>query len=73
MPVYEYQCNSCGKQFEIMQKITDKPVKTCIHCSSKKVEKIISQSSFALKGSGFIKRIMQKRVRPARSETARKM
>ena len=55
MPVYEYQCNSCGKQFEIMQKITDKPVKTCIHCSSKKVEKIISQSSFALKGSGWHK------------------
>jgi predicted nucleic acid-binding Zn ribbon protein len=38
-----------------MQKISDKPVKECIYCSSKKVEKLISQSSFALKGSGWHK------------------
>lgn len=55
MPIYEYQCKSCGKRFEIMQKISDKPVKKCIHCSDEKVEKIMSQSSFALKGSGWYK------------------
>lgn len=55
MPVYEYKCSGCGKQFEAMQKISDRPIKQCIHCSSKKVEKIMSQSSFALKGSGWHK------------------
>lgn len=55
MPIYEYQCKSCGRRFEIMQKISDKPIKKCIHCSDENVEKIMSQSSFALKGSGWHK------------------
>lgn len=55
MPIYEYQCKSCGKHFEVMQKISDKPLKGCIYCSSKNVEKLMSQSSFALKGSGWHK------------------
>ncbi len=55
MPIYEYQCKSCGRHFEIMQKISDKPIKKCIHCSDGNVEKIMSQSSFALKGSGWHK------------------
>lgn len=55
MPIYEYKCNKCGKHFEIMQKISDKPVKICTHCSSKKIEKLMSQSSFSLKGSGWHK------------------
>ena len=55
MPIYEYQCKSCGKNFEIMQKFSDKPPKECIYCLSKKVEKLMSQSSFALKGSGWHK------------------
>lgn len=53
MPIYEYKCNECGKEFEVIQKFSDKPLKKCIHCSSKKVEKLISQSSFHLKGSGW--------------------
>ena len=52
MPIYEYHCSSCGKDFEVIQKFSDKPVKKCIHCAGK-VEKIISQSSFHLKGSGW--------------------
>lgn len=55
MPIYEYQCKSCGKRFEAMQKLSDKPVKECIYCSAKNVEKLMSQSSFALKGSGWYK------------------
>ncbi|OGP07589.1 MAG: hypothetical protein A3G39_01200 [Deltaproteobacteria bacterium RIFCSPLOWO2_12_FULL_43_16] len=55
MPIYEYKCNTCGKHFEIMQKISDKSLKACVHCSSKKIEKLMSQSSFALKGSGWHK------------------
>lgn len=53
MPIYEYICNDCGKEFEVMQKFSDQPIKACVHCSGKKVEKLISRSSFVLKGGGW--------------------
>ncbi|MBI5491933.1 MAG: zinc ribbon domain-containing protein [Deltaproteobacteria bacterium] len=52
MPIYEYKCKGCGKEFEVIQKFSDAPVKKCADCGGK-VEKIISQSSFVLKGSGW--------------------
>lgn len=52
MPIYEYKCKSCGKEFEVIQKFSDKPVEKCAHCQGE-VEKLISQSSFVLKGSGW--------------------
>jgi putative FmdB family regulatory protein len=53
MPVYEYECAACGHQFEEWQKINDKPVKTCPKCSAEKVERLISQTAFHLKGGGW--------------------
>ena len=52
MPIYEYQCTKCGEVFEAFQKITDEPLSQCKFCHSS-VEKLISQSSFQLKGSGW--------------------
>ncbi|HTY62492.1 MAG TPA: zinc ribbon domain-containing protein [Acidobacteriota bacterium] len=52
MPIYEYQCSKCGEVFEAFQKITDEPLTKCKFCQGK-VEKLISQSSFQLKGSGW--------------------
>ena len=52
MPIYEYQCTKCGEVFEAFQKITDEPLTECKFCHSK-VEKLISHSSFQLKGSGW--------------------
>lgn len=54
MPIYEYCCRGCGKKFERLQKIFDKPVTSCPKCG-KKVERLISQTSFALKGEGWYK------------------
>ena len=54
MPIYEYICQKCGKEFEVLQKFSDAPVKKCIHCSGK-VEKKIPSSAFHLKGSGWYK------------------
>jgi putative FmdB family regulatory protein len=51
MPVYEYRCQKCG-DFEITQKITDKPLAKCPTCKSK-VKKLISNTSFQLKGTGW--------------------
>ena len=53
MPIYEYACGACGHRFEEWQKMSDKPVRTCPKCKAKKVEKLISQTSFTLKGGGW--------------------
>lgn len=52
MPIYEYQCTKCGEVFEAFQKITDEPLTQCKFCKSR-VDKLISHSSFQLKGSGW--------------------
>jgi len=52
VPIYEYQCSKCSEVFEAFQKITDGPLTECKFCQGK-VEKLISQSSFQLKGTGW--------------------
>jgi len=51
MPIYEYGCDKCGT-FEVSQRITDKPLRRCPTCKGK-VRKLISSTSFHLKGSGW--------------------
>ncbi|MGH7842065.1 MAG: FmdB family zinc ribbon protein [Candidatus Binataceae bacterium] len=51
MPIYEYKCNHCGV-FEVTQRITEKSLKKCPTCRGK-VERIISATSFVLKGNGW--------------------
>jgi putative FmdB family regulatory protein len=53
MPLYEYACRNCGHQFEARQKMSDDPIKTCPNCQQDTVERLVSRSSFALKGSGW--------------------
>lgn len=52
MPVYEYQCSDCGQVQEAFQKISEPPLEICSHCKGN-LKKLISQSSFHLKGSGW--------------------
>ena len=51
MPIYEYQCQKCGT-FEVTQRITEKPLGKCLTCKGK-VKKLISNTSFQLKGTGW--------------------
>jgi len=51
MPIYEYHCSKCG-DFETMQRISDKPLTACPTCR-RKVTKLISSTTFHLKGSGW--------------------
>lgn len=51
MPIYEYQCGNCGV-FEVTQRITEPALKRCPTCK-RKVERLMSRSSFVLKGSGW--------------------
>jgi len=52
MPIYEYECTECGKVEEVLQKFSEKPLTTCKSCSGN-LHKLISHSSFHLKGSGW--------------------
>jgi putative FmdB family regulatory protein len=53
LPIYEYQCEKCGHEFEREQRITEDPVKTCPKCRAKKVRRLISRTAFVLKGGGW--------------------
>jgi len=52
MPIYEYECQKCKKITEEMQKFSYAPLTQCPHCTGQ-LRKLISQSSFHLKGSGW--------------------
>lgn len=52
MPIYEYECPNCGKHYEIFQKFSDEPLQRCPECGGH-VHKLISRTSFILKGTGW--------------------
>lgn len=52
MPIYEYECRKCGKVIEAWQKFSDPPITQCDECQGE-VRKLISQSTFHLKGTGW--------------------
>ena len=53
MPIYEYQCSKCGFQTEVLQKISDAPLKKCPECGKSAMQKMVSAPSFRLKGAGW--------------------
>jgi len=53
MPIYEYQCEKCGHQFDALQKISEKPLKKCPECGNNSLTKLISAAGFRLKGGGW--------------------
>ena len=55
MPIYEYSCPDCGQRFERLQKMSEPPVQVCPTCGEGNVRKLISQTSFVLKGGGWYK------------------
>jgi putative FmdB family regulatory protein len=65
MPIYEYECLSCGKQCEVIQKFNDEPLNSCPDCGGA-MHKLISQTSFVLKGTGWY---VTDYARPERKKT----
>jgi putative FmdB family regulatory protein len=53
MPIYEYQCNACGHDWELMQKVSDPPPGHCPDCATDAVQRRVSLTSFQLKGTGW--------------------
>jgi len=53
MPIYEYRCQTCQHEMEVMQKITEEALTKCPECGKDTLTKLISRSSFQLKGKGW--------------------
>lgn len=53
MPIYEYQCQSCGNEHEALQKMSAEPLVICPSCNDPELKKKISAVGFRLKGSGW--------------------
>lgn len=53
MPIYEYHCQDCGYDEEVIQKMSDAPLTQCPHCGKHTFEKQVSASAFHLKGEGW--------------------
>jgi putative FmdB family regulatory protein len=53
MPIYEYRCNKCGKEHEVLQKASEPPLRKCPACGKPALQKLLSAAGFQLKGSGW--------------------
>ena len=52
MPIYEYQCEACSHTFEVIQKMADAPVATCVLCGGP-VRRLLSAPGLVFKGTGW--------------------
>lgn len=53
MPIYAYQCESCGHARDVLQKISDSPLTKCPACGAERFKKQLTAAGFQLKGSGW--------------------
>jgi putative FmdB family regulatory protein len=53
MPIYEYQCQSCGHELEKIQRMSDEPLSDCPSCEKPALKRLVSAAGFRLKGGGW--------------------
>jgi len=53
VPLYEYECDACGRRFEVIQKFSDAPVEVCRECGKGPVRRLLSSPAIQFKGSGW--------------------
>ena len=53
MPIYQYQCGACHKEVEVLQKISDEPLRDCPECGEPSLKKKVTAAAFRLKGGGW--------------------
>jgi putative FmdB family regulatory protein len=69
MPTYEYECMTCGYNFEVFQKITEEPLKVCPKCNNKVRRLIGKGAGIIFKGSGFYATDYRKKPKSQTSDT----
>ena len=70
MPIYEYQCSSCGHQLEALQKFSDDALTNCPACQKETLTKLISSTSFQLKGTGWYVTDIRDKGKPKPAEAS---
>ena len=70
MPIYEYKCSNCGHRLEKLQKMSDEPLKECPECNEASLSKLVSASSFKLKGTGWYETDFKNKTKKNSSDTA---
>lgn len=55
MPIYDYQCQSCGHAFDALQRLADEPLTECPACGEAALQKLLSAPAFQLQGKGWRK------------------
>jgi len=70
VPLYEYECEACGKRFEKIQKYSDPLVDVCPNCGKGPVKKLLSSPAIQFKGSGFYITDYAKKASPESSTSA---
>jgi putative FmdB family regulatory protein len=53
VPIYEFVCETCGRLTEVMQRVSDPPPESCAGCGAAKLSRVVSRTSFQLKGGGW--------------------
>jgi putative FmdB family regulatory protein len=53
VPLYEYECDACGRRFEVIRKFSDPPVEVCKECGKGPVRRLLSSPAIQFKGSGW--------------------
>jgi putative FmdB family regulatory protein len=75
MPIYDFQCTSCGHKDELMRKISESSTMICPNCSKETFSKMLSAPSFQLSGTGWYasdfkdKKINKTQTEAGKSET----
>lgn len=69
MPIYEYECQSCGETLEKLQKMSAPPLTDCPKCGKASLSKLVSAPGFRLKGSGWYETdFKDKKAKPANTD-----
>ncbi len=53
MPIYEFECNTCGTHFDRLQKLSDPDPDKCPECGKPTIRRCVTAPSFRLAGSGW--------------------
>ena len=72
MPIYEYQCQSCGHQFDVIQKVSDEKLTICPKCNEKKLKKLVTSAGFKLKGTGWYETDFKNKIKGKKTEKQQK-
>lgn len=70
MPIYEYKCNNCGHEYELIQKMSDSPVTECEACHKDTAVRLVSAAGFQLKGTGWYETDFKNKGKPAAAKSA---